>query len=225
MANAGWPGALAAHGMDGAAATCQRVHAALGAGCASTLSISAVTPDAALASASRRLAVRSSAAGCCHSSMTTLPTPGHRTASAAARSSASGSGNNASSSASVSMPMMGHRPGAYRPPPACCALSWRNHNIGVPARPASTAANPVAAAASSRCAAKISCNRPHASPPPSATSMSRCPVATCRSGPWPPGPSCSRCRRSMAAMRRRARVIGPANRSGEGRTAISDICS
>src|SRR3546814_4598234 len=65
---AGWPGALASSGSDGADRTAQRVWAVLGAGRAETLSSRTVTPDVSAASASRLLAVRSSCRGLRHSS-------------------------------------------------------------------------------------------------------------------------------------------------------------
>ncbi len=72
----------------------QRVSAALGAGTASIRTSSTVTPDASAASASLRLAVRSSKGGLRRTSITATPTAEHRTTSAAARSTASGSGDN-----------------------------------------------------------------------------------------------------------------------------------
>src|SRR3546814_19444374 len=70
---AGWPGALASSGSDGADRTAQRVWAVLGAGRAETLSSRTVTPDVSAASASRLLAVRSSCRGLRHSPTTATP--------------------------------------------------------------------------------------------------------------------------------------------------------
>lgn len=85
--NALIPGALPGKGTDGAAATRQRVSAALGAGSAPIRSIRAVTPDPSAASASRRLAVRSSSGARPRISITSAPRAGQRSASTAARSS------------------------------------------------------------------------------------------------------------------------------------------
>ena len=105
----GAPGACASNAAEAAADTAQRVSAALGTGSASLRSSSAVTPLARAASASRRLAVRSSARILPGHSITTALSAAQRTASVAARSSATSSGmrpkiNRAGSSPSSASP-------------------------------------------------------------------------------------------------------------------------
>src|SRR3546814_17519245 len=82
---AGWPGALASSGSDGADRTAQRVWAVLGAGRAETLSSRTVTPDVSAASPRRRLAVRSRCRGLRQSPTPATPPSGQRPTSAAAR--------------------------------------------------------------------------------------------------------------------------------------------
>jgi len=89
---------------EGAAATRQRVSAALGTGSPPTRSMKAVTPDASAASASRRLAVRSSKGAGPRNSTTSDPKAGQRSASTAARNSMASSTIMPISSRDGSMP-------------------------------------------------------------------------------------------------------------------------
>ncbi len=86
MSNAGGPGALAASAVDGAARTCQRVTAALGAGATPTRTTRVNTPDRSTRSASRRVAVRSNRGEVRHGWTTRAPMSGQRVASPAAHS-------------------------------------------------------------------------------------------------------------------------------------------
>lgn len=81
----GFSGALAASGVDGHAATRQRVSAALASSRAPGRIRKTVTPDFSAASARRRVAVRSSARWLPQGSMMTAPSPGQRAASTPAR--------------------------------------------------------------------------------------------------------------------------------------------
>lgn len=98
------PGPFPGTGSEGAAATRQRVSAALGAGSPPIRSMKAVTPDASAASARRRLAVRSSKGAAPRSSTTSAPKAGQRNASTAARSSVPSSAIRPITSRSGSMP-------------------------------------------------------------------------------------------------------------------------
>lgn len=82
----------------------QRVSAALGTGSPPTRSRKAVTPDDSAASASRRLAVRSSKGAGPRNSTTSAPKAGHRSASTAARSSMASSAIAPISNRAGSMP-------------------------------------------------------------------------------------------------------------------------
>lgn len=178
ISNIGRPGASASNPSDAAERTDQRVSAALGTGSASTRSISTVVPDRSAASASRRLAVRSSAGHLPQHSTINADRPAHRAESAAPRSSDTGSGARARTSASGSLPSSA-RPGPYSFPPRRSASSVRSQRIGASpslARSASIAANPAAPAASLPSSANSSCSLPRASPPPKAASNSACPV-------------------------------------------------
>ena len=178
--NIGGPAALASKARDGAAPTDQRVSAALGTGPASSRSSNKVTPDCSAASASRRLAVRSSSGHWPQHSTISACRPGPRAASAALLSNALASGACPSTSAFGSPPSS-TRPGACNPPPRRPASSERSHRIGDPrfdARSASIAANPAALGPSAASAANSSCTLPRASPPCSAASSPSCPVAT-----------------------------------------------
>lgn len=104
MANLGDPGALPASGPDGAALTRHRVWAALGAGSMPERTTSAMTPDLAAASASRREAVRSSTAALPHGSRITASTALQLTMSAPTRSNDTVSGAVTDSTASGSTP-------------------------------------------------------------------------------------------------------------------------
>lgn len=93
MSKVGRPGALPGSAREGAAATSQRVWAALGKGVASSRSRNNGTPDFCAASASRRLAVRSSSRKAPHPSTITAPSSAQRSASTAVFSKAMASGS------------------------------------------------------------------------------------------------------------------------------------
>ncbi len=171
-----------------------------------------VTPEASAASASLRLAVRSSRRGSRHSSTTATPTPGQRTTSAAARSTANGSGMMPRMTCAGCRPISAS-PGACSRPPCFSAWPSRSQTRVPPSRNASTATKPVAQPASWASAANTSCTRPRASPPPSAASISACPVRT-----HPAACACApaACTRSMRAIR----LLRDSRESRNG-----DICS
>ncbi len=145
-----------------------------------------VTPEASAASASRRLAVRSSSRGSRHSSTTATPTSGQRTTSAAARSTASGSGMMPRMTCAGCRPISAS-PGACSLPPCFSAWPSRSQTRVPPSRSARAATKPLAQAASWASAANTSCSFPRASPPPKAASIPACPVrasaAACASTP------------------------------------------
>lgn len=137
--------------------TRQRVCAALGPGAASTRSSSSGTPDFSAASASRRLAVRSSSRIAPHPSTITAPNAAQRNASTAVRNSATPSGTTPTrpfpAAANSFSPL------ACTTPPARAPRSERTHNTAFPgaippAIPLATApTNPAAAARSTASAA------------------------------------------------------------------------
>lgn len=166
--------------IEGAEAIRQRVSAALGAGCASSLRSSAITPDPSAARASRRLAVRSRTEGLPQHSITTAASPAQRNASDAARKSIVSSCITPSNSIAGSKPSAA-KPGPYRCPPIFSALFVRSQSIGSPPCPASKPSNkakPAELPESSTFAPNSSCSRPFTSPPPSAASSAAWPLAS-----------------------------------------------
>lgn len=171
------PGALPGSGTDGADVTRQRVSAALGTGSPPTRNRKAVTPEVSAASASRRLAVRSSSVARPCSSTTSAPRPAQRNPSTAARSSMASSAIVPSSRFSGATPSAA-RPGPKTTPPARCAAAVRNQSKGASRAASRPRINANPAAAPSSGAPNSSCTRPRASPPSNARSKAPDPVAT-----------------------------------------------
>ena len=204
MSHAGCPGASAASGIDGAAATCQRVRAALGVLFASIRSNRGVTPDPSAARASRRLAVRSSAGGLPHNSITTTPSPVQRIASAPARSVVAASRSTPTITRAGSSPICA-RPAAWMAPPRRSAACSRSHSTCPPSNRASAMPNPAALPPSPPSAVNTSCSRAAGRPPSSNRSIARCPVdlqAEPCTGPCTGSPRAAPPRRSISAIRR-----------------------
>ncbi|MEY4500391.1 MAG: hypothetical protein RIS52_281 [Pseudomonadota bacterium] len=180
--------------MEGAAATCQRVLAALAKLLPAWRNTKPVTPDFSAASANLRLAVRSSFFASPISRMA-APTAPHAIISAAARSAASSSGAWTITISSGLAPRS-TSPGAYTPPCSRSFLSFTTHSRGLPitpARSASISAKPLALVTSF---AITSCSAPRASPPPSRASRASAPSAKRPLPPW------LRAGRARASMRR-----------------------
>lgn len=191
---------MASIGSEGAAPTCHRVCAALGEGVAAMRSAITVTPEASAASASLRLAVRSSARGSRHSSTTATPTSPQRVTSAAARSTASASGSVPRITCAGESPIS-TSPGACSCPPRFSASPSRSQTKVPPILSARAAVKPVAQPASSASAAKISCSRARISPPPNAASMPACPVRAIPAGSPPVSPAHARSIPAIRAFR------------------------
>lgn len=180
MSKAGWLGALAASGDEDAVATCHRVCAALGIGCASTRSTKVSTPDTAAAIDSRREAVRSSKGAFPHGSIMTAPTSPHLTISAPARSTASVSGASTRTRSPGSIP-------SWASPSAWTRPVWRQHRFSrtqMIGRFAGQARIPIimakaaAALPSPTDAANTSCNARCANPPSIRLSIASVPNVT-----------------------------------------------
>ena len=230
MSKVGRPGALAGRGRDGAAATCHRVNATLGRGVAAMRSRRGVTPDFSAASASRRVAVRSSGLGSPQISITTRPSAAQRTASSPAwrmpvaflaRTKVSCPGSSPSS----------RRPGACRPPVSRSEIGWRSQTIfrfSAQTSRASPATKPAAAPLSATWAAKTSCGTPRGRPSPRMRSMSvpraRPADARCRSVFRPPrnGSGGTACARSPEVPPPRGATPPDPRRASANRSSMTD---
>jgi hypothetical protein len=168
-------------GGECAARTIHLVSAVDGCGSAAIRSNRAVTPEAWAANVSLRLATRSSCRASPHTSSTTTPTASQASASAAVRSALS------TSPARTLTKRRGSRPSSASPfidsaPDSISVKSCRTHTSGrrAPARAASPAMKPVAAALCRPASANTSCSAPRARPPCRVASASGCPSAALR---------------------------------------------
>ena len=176
MSKAARPGAFAASGRDGAAAIRQRVDATLGWGSASRRRSRPRVPEPAAASASLRLALKSSIRGVPQASMMTAPSCGQRSASSAARRTSAARRPRTRMSVAGSRPSVAS-PGACRWPlsvsPRLCRIQTTGRRSA--ARMARAAAKPVTAPASAGSPPNISCRAPRSRPPPRAASTDAAP--------------------------------------------------
>lgn len=163
MSKLGWPGASASSGAEGAAATRQRVRAALGASSAATRDISKVAPECSAASVKRRVAVRSISDACPHVSTSAAPRPEQRAASCAARNKALLSMQQVKSTRAGSTPNSAS-PGAWTVPPRRIAASVRSQRIGLSRATlsANSSAKALTEAPSASSLARHSCTAPRA---------------------------------------------------------------